>query len=259
MTLANFLLEKEILIFGLKRSGLHALVTWIWKHFKHNSILYQNNSYLSTWDRGRKNASAFSFEDRYNPKKKIYINVTEHMRAAYIMQGIEYFHYINNRFLARKLQARKLAKEQYHILCIRDPRNNFASMLKKDKFKDVYINNFIQYWTEYADLLLENQVKHNNIFVERNMPKVKLIPFVFDKWFVDKNYRMQIADILNIKFTDAGLNDIKSIGSSFNGKEFQGKAQEMKVLDRWKEYKEFDSMVNVIQATEERWKRIQNV
>ena len=63
-----------------------------------------------------------------------------------------------------------------------------------------------------------------------------------NEWFSDIDYRKQLAKTLDIPFTDAGLNEVRDImkGSSFDGRQFDGKAQEMKVLERWKEYKDDD-------------------
>ena len=65
----------------------------------------------------------------------------------------------------------------------------------------------------------------------------------FDDWFANKTYRKKIAEQLNLNFSDAGLNTIMPMGwgkkgSSFDKMEYDGNAQKMKVLDRWKEYKD---------------------
>jgi len=54
--------------------------------------------------------------------------------------------------------------------------------------------------------------------------------------------RKKIAEQLDLKFSDKGLNVVMPIGrgrkgSSFDSLKCNGKAQSMKVLDRWKEYK----------------------
>jgi len=72
-----------------------------------------------------------------------------------------------------------------------------------------------------------------------NILKNKVIVF-YDKWFVNIEYRKQISKKLGLVFTDNKLNFIWSVGSSFNPSfnkrmdYLQGRAQKMKVLDRYK-------------------------
>lgn len=58
---------------------------------------------------------------------------------------------------------------------------------------------------------------------------------VFEKWFTSENYRRDISAWLGLEFTDAGLNKVNNIyDSSFDGTRYDGKAQEMPVLTRYK-------------------------
>jgi hypothetical protein len=72
---------------------------------------------------------------------------------------------------------------------------------------------------------------------------------VYDKWVQDKQYRKKIVADLDLpKFTDAGFKDVPQNcgGSSFDGLEFNGKADEMKVLERWKEYENDEGFIKVL-------------
>jgi len=75
-----------------------------------------------------------------------------------------------------------------------------------------------------------------------------VIDINYNKWFSDVNYRRNLAEILGLTFTDEGINDVKSYAtSSFDKRTFDGKAQEMKVLERWKELrksKEYWAMID---------------
>jgi hypothetical protein len=57
----------------------------------------------------------------------------------------------------------------------------------------------------------------------------------FDEWFVNKDYRKKICADLKLKFTDNGLLDVHQT-SSFDQKKFDGRAQDMDVLNRWKKF-----------------------
>ena len=58
---------------------------------------------------------------------------------------------------------------------------------------------------------------------------------LFDRWFTDRDYRDEIAQQIGFTNTDSGLDHVPdpgSGGSSFDGISYQGRGQEMHVLDR---------------------------
>ena len=62
----------------------------------------------------------------------------------------------------------------------------------------------------------------------------------FNAWFVSQDYRKNLSKSLGLKFNDKGLNIVPETGegSSFDHRKFDGKAQKMKILDRWKVLKD---------------------
>ena len=58
----------------------------------------------------------------------------------------------------------------------------------------------------------------------------------FNNWFVSKEYRKKISETLGVPFTDKGLEFIPEDGkgSSFDKRQYNGIAQQMKVLERYK-------------------------
>ena len=117
--------------------------------------------------------------------------------------------------------------KRYDLLIIRDPFNFLASRLKnnflpvKSKRKSV-----IDLWIEYAREYLgeTNYLKHHKICVNYNF------------WVKNRDYRHDLAQKLNIKFTDVGIDKVLSHGggSSFDGKSLDGKATTMDITSRWK-------------------------
>lgn len=85
-------------------------------------------------------------------------------------------------------------------------------------------------WLEYAKEFLgeTNDLKHRKICINSN------------KWFLDREYRRQIADRLDSEFSDAGIDDVSHYGggSSLNQQELQGQARQKDVLNRWKDFAE---------------------
>ena len=105
------------------------------------------------------------------------------------------------------------------IVLVRDPYNLFASRSKDERIKLV---------GDEAKALYKS---HMDIV----MNSLDFIGISYNRWFTDNKYRKILSDRLNIPFTDEGLNDIIWPGeSSFNGSDYNGKAQEMKVFERWK-------------------------
>lgn len=101
--------------------------------------------------------------------------------------------------------------EGTRVVVIRDPYNLWASRYKAYK-------SFSQ--EEYS-----MYIEHiNSSFYTIN----------YNNWFTSIDYRKQISLILGLEFSDKNLNMITNVGSSFSGRDYDGKAQEMKVLERYK-------------------------
>ena len=124
---------------------------------------------------------------------------------------------------------------QYDLIILRDPFNMIASRLKAHQTRErSYLNvrsrrtKVVDLWIEYAKEWLgeTNYLKNHRILVNYN------------KWFTDAIYREQLAGALGLEFSDSGLSEVKRFGggSSFDGKSLQGKASQMDVLNRWKNY-----------------------
>ena len=106
------------------------------------------------------------------------------------------------------------------IVLVRDPYNLFASRSKDPRIKMIGDEAKTLY-KSHMDVAM-----NGSDFVDIN----------YNSWFKDKKYRNNLADRLNIPFTDKGLNDIIWPGvSTFDGSDYDGKAQEMRVLERWKQ------------------------
>jgi hypothetical protein len=118
------------------------------------------------------------------------------------------------------------------ILVVREARNWIASCLKRRETaryeyeKDVFIKlpERLELWKRHAEIARQ--------------PPSWMTVVLFDRWFKDPEYRRSICAKLNIPFTDAGLNEVARFGngSSFDARGYDGKAQEMDVLNRWKEF-----------------------
>lgn len=238
----KFLFEKEINIFGIRRSGMHAIVSWLFGHFKLNEISYINNSNLSL----RKSLRPTDLYVTENTK--YFITTIEHELPSKIIDcvsNIDSLFNVARDEAAEEFKCDKFSKYQYNIILLRDYRNNLASGLKNWGARYLKQGDFAKLWLEYAKEIVSSEGINNKV------------PVIFDRWFVDKEYRAEISNKLNIEFKDDGINDVCRYGSSFDSTTFDGKAQEMDVLGRWKEYKEENWFWEILpNEAEDIWNRI---
>jgi hypothetical protein len=239
--------QKEIRVFGLRRTGNHAIIVWIQKQIQGNAIHLNN------------------IRPDLSPYRYVYEEVQDHYRShrreqlEFLLQqaqgnfsykecliyNYEDFDFSSalNSYYSEKNHDIYLGKsaEKYDLILLRDPFNLLASRIKRG-FLDVKIKNknFIDLWLEYAQEILgeTNYLSQNKkIFVNYN------------QWVQNQNYRQQISEQLGLQFSDAGIDTVPHYGkgSSFDGKEFDGKAKEMDIQNRWKyflEDKTYRTMLN---------------
>jgi len=116
--------------------------------------------------------------------------------------------------------------EVVHVLLLRDPYNNIASVIKSgiSTYRSFNQNTFVDNYLKYIEASEKYDQNKNQIVI------------YYNQWVTDKEYRKSIAKSLNIPFTDVGFSKVES-GSSFDKFEYDGRAKEMDVFNRWKNYK----------------------
>jgi len=270
----------EIKVVGLRRSGNHAIINWIMAQCFGtvcflNDIDPDGNPFLSYQGKklkGRKKRSLLS-GDRlklyimggglFNPLRafggegrKLCKKLTSFTLAALNKDFLLYSY--ENRPLkeiaqgkVEKFHDRSLGKSlhRFDILVLRDPFNMVASMLKKTdktelkKYREASITNArLDLWKEYARefLGLTNYLTNNKLVIS------------FNKWTVNRQYRRSLAEKIGLKFTDHSMSSVSEFGkgSSFDGLKFNGQADKMKVLERWKEFETDEFYKNIFQDEE---------
>ena len=226
--------QKEIRIVGLMRSGNHAITNWI-RQQQPGKTQYLNNIPCG------KNPYQHFYEKHleYNKHPKTIRKLKQKARGKlpkcdclfysyedYSLQQVSNPEFEGNhdRYFGRTL-------ERYDVLIMRDPFNLMAS-----RFKSGFIQvqapdrTAIELWLEYArEYLAETQYLNQ-----------RRICVNYNQWTRDRNYREQLAQQLDLEFSDAGFNQVKSQGggSSFEGQTLDGQASKMDVLNRWKVYEE---------------------
>lgn len=214
--------KVEIRIAGLQRNGNHAVINWIIRQSGPDVLFfndvepecpfddpYLHSSSSSKNTDGRYDCVIYSYEDRlldlichknYYPQKNIF-NIN--------------------------------AEKRIDVIILRNPFNAIASRMKHttvSSYRSAYISglNITQLWTTYAHEYLGHTRKLNNTKIVIN----------YDLWCKSKDYRKKLASLLDLNFTDAGFNEIKTFGSgsSFDKINYNERANEMKTDQRWKYY-----------------------
>jgi hypothetical protein len=226
----------EIQIFGLRRSGNHAVIAWIAQQYS-SPIVFLNN--------------ARPFSDPFTaylmgrvpnaiPHRKLDADKAERLRA----QKKELLLISYEDVAIRKLSKRELLPEKQlwlgesgrcrRLLLLRDFYNWIASRVRllenKGKLTDDILDKVgvqIGLWIMYA---------REFVGETRHLQSIETVPVRFDRWSDDEPYRLEILERLGI----AVLNNTRLVvpkaggGSSFDGTRFSGSAESMDIQNRWK-------------------------
>lgn len=224
--------ENEFIIFSLQRCGTHPIKNWIAEqcdepvHYTWvygGGLDYHKDPLKRYFMQGTlNNCVRRPFEK--NEKKKYLMYSYENLDLETL--GEDYV-------LQRRKELFGESKKVYYIIILRDPFNFISSRLqfqlqnnKQYKNSGMYADKRgINIWKQYAnEIIRETKYFEEIIFINYN------------KWFVNKKYRNEIAKKLGLKNKDKGLNTVINFGngSSFDKLEYDGKAQKMKVLERWR-------------------------
>ncbi len=233
--------QKEIRIVGIKRSGNHGIITWIRRHYQDhvlhlNKVLPKQNPYRFLSEHFTKEKLIKEAKGNFTQKECL-IYSYENCLLSDVTDPL--FELKHDLYLGK-------SQERYDLLILRDPFNMAASMYRKlQEGSDVYMKvyssnqNIMTLWLDYAKEFLgeTNYLKHNKIVVNYN------------EWCLNRDYRQQISKKLGLEFSDAGFNIVKGYGggSSFDGKNMDGKAFQMDTMNRWKVFagdSEYKKMFN---------------
>lgn len=212
------------IVFALGRSGHHAIINWLCKqsapslHFNNSRRWFIKQSeplgerstayYKDRTEKGWKR-----YDYNYGQFNSIVLNFEE-VKAETI-----------GRAMLKKLPF-KMGKVK-HLVVVRDPYNLAASRLSFGE-KHPQAKRFHEVTKKVGELWVQHLSKSDD-------PNFTIINY--NKWFSDKAYRSGIAEKLGIKFTDAGINDVYlHQKSSFDDTSYDGQAQAMDVLNRYKKY-----------------------
>lgn len=228
--------DKEINLFGINRSGIHAITYWIIGHFEDPVKLRR----VSNYNTNNKWTYYFNMDDKQilqeekgQPIKKACTFLTHEDQP--IKEYNKLYKDMKKRDAKFKDEMKiGSSKKNYTILLMRDPFNHFASIMKKHIKKGKTGKDappqakIVKLWVQFAREALgeTSYLPKDTVFINYN------------KWFLEEDYRKSISQLLDLEFTDRWLNKVTKhgTGSSFDKVKYDGNAQEMDVLDRWKEF-----------------------
>lgn len=245
---------QEYRIFGIKRSGNHAIINWIFTQSTEPTI-FLNNCYPI----GSKNISLYQGVGRIDCKGINYWDYKHKIipweKNPFINHKYITYSKQDKRFKAERLKQLKektiiisfedrdidkinsLFDEKHDILVgnsnhiftiviLRDPFNLLASIHKKWSEKDLLY--YRDLWKEYARKFIEYEKENNPYSLGIN----------YNEWVKSKKYRQNTAKKLNILFNDQGKDDVTNFGggSSFDGTSANKNATIMNVFSRWENF-----------------------
>ena len=227
--------QKEIRVAGLKRTGNHAIIFWIaeqekplGKYCSLNNVKVNENPYRYKYQ----NLSYYFPQHQWsinNYKKQARGDFISRDCLVYSYEDYSLAQIFSDKFEKKHDLYLGKSLKRYDVIILRDPFNLFASRLKSNflAVKDSKLN-LTELWLQYAKEFVgeTNYLKHNKISINYNL------------WVKNIDYRRETANKLNIKFTDAGIKKVSSLGggSSFEKISLDGQADKMDVENRWKYY-----------------------
>jgi hypothetical protein len=230
-------------VFALRRSGHHALLNWIryqlpYRHWLLNdcrlgenplqSALFMSSAIQGRWHEHRVFHLARELAGQHAYKGALIYNFEESdlRRVPRLMP------------VASEAEWLGTAARRMDLLILRDPFNLLASKLK---------------WA-YGDVERPSKPSLDEVAQARELWKVHAREFLgetthltdritlsYNDWFLDRAYRDRKAAEIGFRNDDKGLSKVARWGptlsrDSFDGLRFDGRAQDMKVLERWRRF-----------------------
>jgi hypothetical protein len=247
----------EIRVIGLGRSGVHPIINWIGSNCKGSRVLFINNPKVKgnpflggLWGgahvRGMFNRfyvdKDLEIKGKFRKKDCLIYNFEKDLVEEAASPLFE-----EN----REKWVGKSAK-QYDVLIMRDAFNYFASRVQ---------HHLDRSRTHYKDITLEENIpvliklwkNHAKEFLGMtNVLSDKKVAISYNGWRKSKEYRMTIAEKLDLNLGDKGIDRVTNIGggSSFDGCKYDGKAGEMQTDERWRRLKDNEVYRNIFKDTE---------
>jgi len=250
----NVINMKEIAVFGIKRGGNHAIIHWLLHHMGERTVHLNDVTGASPYDscteinaKGlplcrsklrirdlyrrfvRNDVIEYSKKDRsvhwdvlrmFSPKDCLILSYENLFMEN---DACTKFHKKSDIYVGR-------SEQRYRVMVLRDAFNLFASQHRASFVTPEDIKLCVEIYKQYAEIFLKPDKQE----------ECKIICINYNKWFLDPNYRIQLGRRFGVNINADIFQKVPSIGggSSFDGTSMDGKAERMRVLERWKECQE---------------------
>ena len=225
----NVINQRELRTIGLSRSGTHAICQWIMAQAE-GRLCYLNctEGKANPYQTARPMASGWPYEVNYSEFDIEAEQAGRFSQKDYLIFGHEdsfLGHACSPQYERQHDQWVGESAERYDVLILRDPFNLFASRLRQPH-QMVKPKTAVRIWKQHARQFLQrpDRLRHTPVLINYN------------QWFTDVDYRRQVAQQMGLRFTDEGRDRVPTVfgGSSFDGLQYDGRASQMKVLERWR-------------------------
>ena len=209
----NLITSNDFQVIGMRRSGNHAIISWILSNFTGN-VCHYNNIFIEK-------------EGLFVEEKQVLSIEGDSNGSSCKLYSFEDYPFIE--------VTPCLSQVANKVLIIRDPFNTFASRIKRarkvndivDVFGVLITRKVLETWKQHAREFI-GQTQH----LGENVIKIN-----FNKWWADPDYRKEKSD----HFGDVNSIEIPrfskfSNGSSFDGEYYKNNPEKMDLMNRWKEF-----------------------
>ena len=254
--------DYEFRVFGLRRSGNHALISWIMGHFPDNSVYYFNDvQRIEERNFFSKSlnfpVNLFEWKDRY-----IYPGETKSRLIKDERDYLQIHNYstmVKNSKIANKLVDKNMylvanmrtvdkscliqsyedqpleivdlinqqdigvSNNQFNVLIVRNVCNMIASRLEHKNYHTTMSVEIVELWKQYAYEFLG----YTSLFGGNK------IVVSYDHWLESKEYRRMLSEKINLEFSDDGFKCVTNFGG---GSSFKSVGSEQKYNSRYESY-----------------------
>jgi len=230
--------RNEICVMALQRSGHHAIINWIVSN-SGGPACFLNDC--------RPNLNPFltcgvNQETGPTPRDLLIYNYEDRDLGKLFTVD----------FLDDKIRWFGKSERSVYVLIIRDPFNNFASKYRWAVNGTKWTPQME--WTTRVLPGLWKSYAREFLGLTNFMPAPKVF-LNYNSWFTDEKYRHEMAGHLGLISADEGLTEIakwgpNTWGDSFDNLKFDGRALEMKVLERWRYFADDPVFKNLFRDSE---------
>jgi hypothetical protein len=257
--------EYEIRVFGFKHGGQHAIINWIATLFREPVHFFNNcgwncDPYRTGRTRGTRKETVISDIFVWLPKMKR-LSEEEVDKVKYKPKKCLMYSYENANISlvygdkpATPPGITGKSKKVFDVIILRDIFNLSASRFveKGSEYQNKYTKD---YYSDLGDDFLEFDRK-NYYYRDKKLRKpfeAAALEFLgkadylrnkvlisFNDWFLSRGYREHIASLFGLPNNEISVNIVAGVGnrgSRWDNFDYNGRAQEMKILERWKHYK----------------------